>query len=199
MQFPVIDIRCGSSQTRVCFESAGDIPALPITCVFAFARYGDRFVLVEEAGRGWNPVGGHIEAGETWQDALRREAFEEAGVALDAVEIVGYLRCDVVRGHTDYPPSAAILVTTARATKLHPHWPEQDAVARGLFTFDDASEALGNRADANQFRDVLASSSRHDAMRVHASARRVHTTRTIEQEPPAAPRGIWAHFYCYFC
>jgi ADP-ribose pyrophosphatase YjhB (NUDIX family) len=155
MEFPVIDIRCGSSQTRVSFEPVLEIPALPITCVFAFARYGDRFVLVEEADRGWNPVGGHLEEGESWHDALRREAFEEAGVALDDIEIVGYLRCDVVRGHTGYPPSAAILVTTARATELHSHWPEQGAIRRGLFTFRDAIEALENRADANQFRDVF--------------------------------------------
>ena len=36
--------------------------------------------------------GGRVDAGETPEDAARREAFEEVGMPLDAVEIVGYLQ-----------------------------------------------------------------------------------------------------------
>jgi len=37
----------------------------------------------------WSPPGGHLEFGEDPIDCVRREAFEEAGIELEACEFVG--------------------------------------------------------------------------------------------------------------
>lgn len=42
------------------------------------------------AGR-WNGFGGHVEAGESIEEAARREVFEEAGIAVKSLEKVGVL------------------------------------------------------------------------------------------------------------
>ena len=40
----------------------------------------------------WCFPGGHVEAGETSRDAVKRELFEELGIEIEAVERVGAIR-----------------------------------------------------------------------------------------------------------
>jgi ADP-ribose pyrophosphatase len=63
-------------------------PATPAALVFPF--YGDRVVLADIRTRGWCIPSGHIEAGETAEQAVRREAEEEAGAVLGRVAHLGY-------------------------------------------------------------------------------------------------------------
>jgi 8-oxo-dGTP diphosphatase len=63
------------------------VPA-PAALVFPF--YGDRVVLADIVSRGWCIPSGHIEAGETLEEAVRREAKEEAGVTLGRVAYLGW-------------------------------------------------------------------------------------------------------------
>ena len=63
------------------------VPA-PAALVFPF--YGDRVVLADIPSRGWCIPSGHVEAGETAEEAVRREAWEEAGVTLGTVACLGY-------------------------------------------------------------------------------------------------------------
>lgn len=56
-----------------------------MVCGFLFSPSGEKVVLIEKARPDWqkgkfNGVGGHIEAGETPLQAMRREFREEAGV-----------------------------------------------------------------------------------------------------------------------
>lgn len=80
------------NQESVTFLAAGaaaaatDIPA-PAALVFPF--YGDKVVLAEIRGRGWCIPSGHVEPGETFEEAVRREAFEEAGATLGRVAFLG--------------------------------------------------------------------------------------------------------------
>ena len=60
----------------------------PAALVFPF--YGDRIVLADIVSRGWCIPSGHLEPGETAEDAVRRESLEEAGATLGRVEYLGY-------------------------------------------------------------------------------------------------------------
>ena len=64
--------------------------AVPAPAALVFPFYGDRVVLADIPSRGWCIPSGHIEEGETAEEAVRREAWEEAGVTLGSVIPIGY-------------------------------------------------------------------------------------------------------------
>ena len=50
------------------------------TRVVCVCRYHDKYVFCYNKKRnGWEIPGGHIESGETWQEAAKREMYEETG------------------------------------------------------------------------------------------------------------------------
>lgn len=74
--------------TFVADAMAPDPERAPAVLVFPF--YGDRVVLADIVTRGWCIPGGHVEDGEMFEEAARREAYEEAGVTLARVAYLGY-------------------------------------------------------------------------------------------------------------
>lgn len=61
----------------------------PLRAVLLFAFFGERVVLCDIEGRGWTIPSGHIQPGETPEQAIRREAHEEAGITVDKVLPIG--------------------------------------------------------------------------------------------------------------
>ncbi|MFF0298453.1 NUDIX domain-containing protein [Kitasatospora sp. NPDC004614] len=62
----------------------GAAPGHPVTSYVLCTGPGDRLLIVQAAGLGaWHLPGGVVEAGESPLDAVRREAREELGLALD--------------------------------------------------------------------------------------------------------------------
>ncbi len=47
------------------------------TAAFALAFDGDRLLMTNLRRRGWNVPGGHVEPGESPEDTMRREVYEE--------------------------------------------------------------------------------------------------------------------------
>ena len=66
----------------------GDAPPDAFAAL-VFPFYGDRLVLAEIPGRGWCVPSGRVEAGESVEDAARRETFEEAGATLGRLAPLG--------------------------------------------------------------------------------------------------------------
>ena len=79
-----------SENTSWEFHISKDLPPRELcSAVFCVAMYQDKIVLTRNH-RGWEFLGGHIEKGETVEDALHREAMEEGGFKIDQFELFGH-------------------------------------------------------------------------------------------------------------
>ena len=68
---------------------------MPACCVGGIALWGDKLLLIRRAnppGQGyWSIPGGHVEPGETWQEAVEREVLEETGLRATCGRFVGWV------------------------------------------------------------------------------------------------------------
>ena len=60
------------------------------TSASVYAFHEDQILLVNLADRGWDIPGGHLEQGESPEQAVRRETVEESGAELDEVRLMGH-------------------------------------------------------------------------------------------------------------
>lgn len=73
-----------------------------VTSAFAFSFKGEQLLMANVRERGWNVPGGHIERGETPEEAVARELFEETGTQPLYLGYLGYLEINM---HGEMPPS----------------------------------------------------------------------------------------------
>lgn len=60
-----------------------------VSCAALVTNHEGKILLVKSPWRGWEYPGGLIEPGETFQDCLKREVREEAGVEIEITGFVG--------------------------------------------------------------------------------------------------------------
>ncbi|MEK7564593.1 MAG: NUDIX domain-containing protein [Patescibacteria group bacterium] len=73
-------------------------------------------ILMTKVPRGWDIPTGHIEEGETPEDALKREVFEETGTILHSYTLLGYLHSVKIKENKEnkkYPKISAIPIFIA--------------------------------------------------------------------------------------
>jgi 8-oxo-dGTP diphosphatase len=110
--------------------------------VLAFDR--DRLLQTRLAARGWDIVGGHIEPGESPEDAARREAYEEAGARLGELHLLGYQRLRLLGPRPAWyryaHPDSYQVFYWAQIDALDEFIPTEEALERALFAPDAARE-----------------------------------------------------------
>ena len=111
------------------FFAADFLPhSVPRFAALVFAMHEKEFLLANIAGRGWCIPGGRLEAGETPEQAARRETREETGATLGPLHLLGYYLV------TDSATNAQTLIPTYRAEVLSlealPHGTESLGVCR---------------------------------------------------------------------
>jgi 8-oxo-dGTP diphosphatase len=119
-------------------------PGELIATALVLAFDGDRLLQTHLAARGWDIVGGHIEPGESPEQAARREAYEEAGARLRELHVLGYQRMRLLGPRPAsyryaYPDSYQVFYW-AQIEALDEFIPTEEARERALFAPDDARE-----------------------------------------------------------
>ena len=72
---------------------AAHLPPLEQTpTAFVLAFVGDQLLMTHLVERGWDIPGGHIEPGESPEEAARREVYEETGARVGPLHLLGYQR-----------------------------------------------------------------------------------------------------------
>ena len=101
-----------------------------------------RLLLVQEQVHGQsvlNQPAGHLEAGESLQDAARRECLEETGWDVELTALVGIYQWEA-------PDGTPFLRFTFAATPLehHPERPLDDGIEQAIWLTPDALARTGN-------------------------------------------------------
>jgi 8-oxo-dGTP pyrophosphatase MutT (NUDIX family) len=123
--------------------SAEPPPVELTTSAAVFAFHEDEVLLVNLAERGWDIPGGHIEQGESPEQAVRRETVEEAGTELDEVLLLGHTHVHLsgpVPSDYKYPdPDAYLTLYWARIAAFGQFAGNVESLEARLFS---PSEAL---------------------------------------------------------
>lgn len=109
----------------------------------------DEILLVNSPWRGWEYPGGLIEPGETFQEALKREVREEAGVEIEITGFVGICKNigkDIVNIDFTAKYVSGELTTSEESTEVVWVTPEK---AMEMITFPLTKKRLANMLSGN--------------------------------------------------
>lgn len=140
------------------FYPSKNLPSnFPISTPFTFPFLDGKVCLTYDKMGWWNPLGGHIDNNETWKEALKREAREEAGVTIINILIIGYIFVEHIAGRTDlrYPSKAIIPITLSKILDYSSKWERKETKRRKLFSVENAQRVLKKRRDNNQMLEIF--------------------------------------------
>ncbi|CAG7646563.1 NUDIX domain-containing protein [Paenibacillus allorhizosphaerae] len=108
-----------------------------ITCAFVLAFQQDQLLLTHLHERGWDIPGGHIEPGETPEEAVKRELYEETGASIGSPMLLGYEQIRLLGekpAHYKYPyPDSYMVFYTAAVARLDAFGSTDETAGRSLF------------------------------------------------------------------
>lgn len=96
----------------------------PVTAVKAILLR-DGKILLTKVARGWDIPTGHLEKGETPEQTIQREVFEETGTRLKSSFLVGSLiliKKEKNERNEKYPQKSAIIIFGSTNFIIHQEW-----------------------------------------------------------------------------
>lgn len=121
-------------------------PASNVSTAHCLSFDGNRIVLALHASRGWTIPGGHLEAGESAETAMRREALEEAGVVVTNAIVFAHEEIspyDGVAADPKYPVPAFQVFFVAHLVSLGEITATDECSEARLFAPDEARATEG--------------------------------------------------------
>ncbi len=128
------------------FHKSDTLPDLDITTPLTFAYVGRELVLCQKRDLSWDILGGKIEKGETWMQALVREAYEEAGVHIENISLVGYILAENSKS-TIYPPKSILPVTISFVKEIDYEWSPKETINRNIFRKSKVLQKMSSKKD----------------------------------------------------
>ncbi len=112
-------------------------PLLLVTSAFGLVFDSDCLLMTKLVARGWDIPGGHIEDGETPEQAVRRELFEETAVIAQSLTLFAHAQITIHAERPDnykYPyPVSYMVFYVGRVGEIRPFRPTAEAEARQFF------------------------------------------------------------------
>ena len=126
---------------------------------FVLAFSGDRLLQTHLVKRGWDLVGGHIESGESPEEAARREIYEETGARSGPLHLLGYQHLQLLGScppEYRYPyPHSYQLFYWAQIVALDDLAANQETLGRGLFSPHEVEKLPWVRAHRELYEAAL--------------------------------------------
>jgi len=129
---------------------------IPISTPLTFAFVGENLILTKKKNGWWDILGGKIEKDETWIDALKREAKEEAGIEIDFVEVAGYVLAENFgdKKETYFEGKTIMPVTISFVQKIDKSWLPRETLEREIFKRKEVLKLFLERDDNNQLFEI---------------------------------------------
>lgn len=114
----------------------------------SFCFLGNSVVLSLDKTNEWNAQCGHREEGESVEACLKREAFEEAGVTIDIIAELGYMKYETdFNTRKQYPPVTYIPVYVATVNRIETIPDDSEVQEVKIAEHQEAIVLLGDRDD----------------------------------------------------
>lgn len=121
-------------------------PAAHISTAHCLAFAGDAVVLALHTTRGWTIPGGHLEPGESAEDAMHREAREEAGITVAEPILFAHEEIephDGIAADPRYAVPAYQVFYVARLVAQGPLTAREECTEARLFSPDEVRNTKG--------------------------------------------------------
>lgn len=116
-----------------------------ITATACLAKKDENIVIVENAKRGWEYPGGHVEENEDLTKAIRREVLEEGSCEINDPIFIGYQAFTPHEPFKTYPfPTSYIVYYSASVTHVLPDRPYDlsEIIRRAILPVPQIKELL---------------------------------------------------------
>ncbi|MDP3989565.1 MAG: NUDIX domain-containing protein [bacterium] len=145
-------------ETTFQFYPAEILPGgFPISTPLTFPFIGQNLIITRKRNGWWDIPGGKMEKEENWEDAIKREAYEEAGIEIDNISLVGYVLA-TNKGAEEkltYPAKNLLPVTISFVKRVEKEWQKKETLDREAPSRDEVKEFFSTRQDNGQLLEMF--------------------------------------------